>query len=393
MPALSPTMTEGKIATWKVKEGESFSAGDVLLEIETDKATMDVEAQDDGVMMRIMKEDGSAAVQVGTRIAVIAEPGDDISSLEIPADEAPASAPAPPAEARSESAPTPAPEKKKSAVAASGVDGGKGEVKYPLLPSVQSLVHAHGLDEAAVAQITPTGPKGRILKGDVLAYVGSVKPEAPTSNSARFENLSHLDLSNIKVAPQKQAPAPAQKKAAAAEQPARPAPPPTAEVSVPVSMARVIETQKKIHKSVGAFLPLSTFISRAADVANEELPPAPRGAPTADELFDAVLGIEGGKATAASRGAYSPRISVLRELSAAAGKSATSARKADIFDILAGGKQRAAPPPRGPSATPGLSTGTNIFSLEVPRAEEKRATVFLERVKLILENEPARLVV
>ncbi|CRK35849.1 hypothetical protein BN1708_019836, partial [Verticillium longisporum] len=87
MPALSPTMTEGNIATWKVKEGDSFSAGDVLLEIETDKATMDVEAQDDGIVFKIMSGDGSKAVQVGTRIAVLAEAGDDVSQLEVPADE------------------------------------------------------------------------------------------------------------------------------------------------------------------------------------------------------------------------------------------------------------------------------------------------------------------
>ncbi len=94
MPALSPTMTEGNIATWRVKEGEKFSAGDVLLEIETDKATMDVEAQEDGILMKIMQGDGSKSVQVGSRIAVLAEEGDDISSLEIPKDESPKSQPA-----------------------------------------------------------------------------------------------------------------------------------------------------------------------------------------------------------------------------------------------------------------------------------------------------------
>ncbi|KAM0251090.1 hypothetical protein ACHAQJ_008372, partial [Trichoderma viride] len=89
MPALSPTMTEGNIASWKVKEGDSFSAGDVLLEIETDKATMDVEAQDEGIMMKIFSQDGSKGVQVGTRIAVLADAGDDIGALELPPDEQP----------------------------------------------------------------------------------------------------------------------------------------------------------------------------------------------------------------------------------------------------------------------------------------------------------------
>ena len=65
---MSPTMTEGNIASWKVKEGDSFATGDVLLEIETDKASMDVEAADDGVMFKILAQDGSKSVQVGTRI-------------------------------------------------------------------------------------------------------------------------------------------------------------------------------------------------------------------------------------------------------------------------------------------------------------------------------------
>ena len=66
-------MTEGNIASWKVKEGDSFSTGDVLLEIETDKATMDVEAQDDGIMAKIFAPDGSKNVQVGTRIELLLE--------------------------------------------------------------------------------------------------------------------------------------------------------------------------------------------------------------------------------------------------------------------------------------------------------------------------------
>lgn len=371
MPALSPTMTEGTIANWKVKEGESFSAGDVLLEIETDKATMDVEAQDDGVMMRIERGPGSKEVQVGTRIAVIAEPGDDISSLEIPADEAPKSAKPSEPKAEAEQPAAAAPEKTKRAGASAS--GEQKEVRYPLLPSVQSLVAQHGL-EAEVGKITPTGPGGRLLKGDVLAYIGAINPSAPATLSSLFDRLSHLDLSNIKVAAPKE---PASKPA-----PEAPAPPKTAEVSVPVSLGRVVETQQRIHETVGTFLPLSTFISRAADVANDELPRAARP-PTSDELFNAVLGIE--VPSAGTRGAYAPRIAALRGVPPPA-----PAPKADIIDILAGTQKKSAP--RVPTAVPGLSTGTNVFSLEVPKAEEKRAGVFLERVKAILENEPGRLV-
>ncbi|KAF8337941.1 uncharacterized protein EI90DRAFT_3279555 [Cantharellus anzutake] len=82
MPAMSPTMTEGGITQWKKQEGESFSAGDVILEIETDKATIDVEAQDDGVLAKIISSDGTKNIRVGTTIAILAEEGDDLSAQE-----------------------------------------------------------------------------------------------------------------------------------------------------------------------------------------------------------------------------------------------------------------------------------------------------------------------
>ena len=80
MPALSPTMTEGKIARWLKSEGEKVSAGDVLAEIETDKATMEVEAVDEGVLTRIVIPEGTEHVAVNTPIAVIAENGEDVEA-------------------------------------------------------------------------------------------------------------------------------------------------------------------------------------------------------------------------------------------------------------------------------------------------------------------------
>jgi pyruvate/2-oxoglutarate dehydrogenase complex dihydrolipoamide acyltransferase (E2) component len=131
-------MTEGNIASWKVKEGESFSAGDVLLEIETDKATMDVEAQDDGVMVKIMSQDGSKAVQVGTRIAVTAEPGDDVSSIEIPADEQPKQAEAPKEETSAPQTTKAGSSEQKSAAKRPAASGDSYQHRYPLLPAVTS---------------------------------------------------------------------------------------------------------------------------------------------------------------------------------------------------------------------------------------------------------------
>ncbi|WP_193180562.1 pyruvate dehydrogenase complex E1 component subunit beta [Nisaea sediminum] len=95
MPALSPTMTEGKLATWMVKEGDTVSAGDVIAEIETDKATMEVEAVDEGVIGKILVEAGTENVAVNTPIAVLLEEGEDASAPEAAPAAAPAAEPAP----------------------------------------------------------------------------------------------------------------------------------------------------------------------------------------------------------------------------------------------------------------------------------------------------------
>lgn len=381
MPALSPTMTEGNIASWKVKEGESFSAGDVLLEIETDKATMDVEAQDDGVMVKIMTADGSKAVQVGSRIAVIAEAGDDISSLEIPADEQPK---AQPSQATKETAPTESKPEKKSAPKPTGT--GTYEHKYPLLPSVGHLVKEKGISEDDVRKIKGTGPHGRLLKGDILAYLGAINPDTPAANESNFNSLTHLDLSNIKVA-EKKAPKEAPKEAA----PAPKAPViENLELSIPVSLSKVIEVQNKIQDTLGVFLPISTFVGRAAEVANDALPALKR-APTTDELFDQVLGLDKVKAIKGSRGVYLPQISAIPPASLLAPKPAAR-KQTDIIDILAAPSKKAAPKPATIRTVPGMSSGANLFTLVVPKAEEERAQIFLERCKVILEEEPGRLV-
>ncbi|KAI1304397.1 hypothetical protein F5Y03DRAFT_178579 [Xylaria venustula] len=385
MPALSPTMTEGNIAAWKVKEGDSFAAGDVLLEIETDKASMDVEAQDDGILMKITQGDGSKSIQVGNRIGVIAEPGDDISQLEIPADEKPAQ------QAQD------TPSKKEEPQQASSSDGTAAQrqprksgekappQKYPLYPSVAHLLKENGLDESAISDMTPTGPAGRLLKGDVLAYLGTVSPSRPEEIMKRFDHNAHLDLSNIKIAAPKEAPKKTDK------EPAKEAQVPEQRlVSLPVSLAAVIDAQAKIENSLGTFIPLSTFLERAAQVANDALPLASNYKPTADELFNQVLGLDkvGPKA---SRGRYLPQVAALPP-SSFTGVAPKPKAKVDIIDFLANSTRKSATKPRRPSTQPGMSTGTNFFSLKVPKEEEKRAKVFLQRLKAVLESKPGNLV-
>ncbi|TVY89901.1 Pyruvate dehydrogenase complex protein X component, mitochondrial [Lachnellula willkommii] len=387
MPALSPTMTEGNIANWKLKEGDSFSAGDVLLEIETDKASMDVEAQDDGILAKITLGDGAKAIKVGTRIGVLAEPGDDINSLEIPAEE---SSPAPEeaskskpektSESKSEAAP------KSSSADSSPAKSSKPAEKqtYPLLPSVSHLIHEQGLEPADVDKMTPTGPNNRLLKGDVLAYLGSISSSYPTELSARIQKLSHLDLSNVKLAPPPAAPKPAQESA--------PASPPIAEeleVAVPISMSSVIEVQQRIQKTLGIFMPLSTFIARATDVANDNLPQSKTHKPSADELFNQVLGLDKVSSVHGVRGAFLPQITALPQAAPATKPRKPAAKSVDIIDILSG---TAKPSKLASKPAPGMSASVNVFSVTVPKGDEKRAQIFLDRVKTVLEGEPGRLV-
>ena len=102
MPALSPTMEEGTLAKWLKKEGDTISSGDVIAEIETDKATMEVEAVDEGVLAKILVEGGTENVKVNSVIAILAEDGEDASDIEAPS-----------AKAEKPDAPPPAPKEQK----------------------------------------------------------------------------------------------------------------------------------------------------------------------------------------------------------------------------------------------------------------------------------------
>lgn len=396
MPALSPTMTEGNIASWRVKEGDKFVAGDVLLEIETDKATMDVEAQDDGIMFKILTSDGAKGVPVGARIGVIAEEGDDISTLEVPADEGPKQQQASETKSEQKEQPktdsVPAEERTASGDKAA-IPSGKGakasKQTYPLYPSVAQLLHENGLDESTANEIPATGPKGRLLKGDVLVYLGKAKADAAANGQAVYERLAHLDLSNIKVAEKKTAPAATAEKPTAAKKPVVEA----LQVALPISLKEVIEAQKKVQETLDVFIPLSTFVTRAMEVANDELPLPKDYKPSADELFNQVLGLDKVGGPQGSRGHYVAQISALPPVPSFSQTTLKKAGKPDIIDLLAGPAVKKQQPAKSATSRPsGLSTGVNVFSLKVPKAEEKRAKTFLERVKLVLENEPGRLV-
>ncbi|MGI9400721.1 MAG: pyruvate dehydrogenase complex dihydrolipoamide acetyltransferase [Rhizobiaceae bacterium] len=178
MPALSPTMEEGDLAKWLVKEGDAVSSGDVIAEIETDKATMEVEAVDEGTVAKIVVPEGTEGVKVNALIAVLAEDGEDVSeAAKSSGDEqaAPEPAPAPAAPAPETQAapamPAPAP------AAASAPAPVQGERVFSS-PLARRLAKEAGLD---ISKIAGSGPKGRVVKRDVEAAVAGGGAAAVTA--------------------------------------------------------------------------------------------------------------------------------------------------------------------------------------------------------------------
>ncbi|KAF8711664.1 Acetyltransferase component of pyruvate dehydrogenase complex, partial [Rhizoctonia solani] len=201
MPAMSPTMTEGGIASWKKKEGESFSAGDVLLEIETDKATMDVEAQDDGVLAKIIRGDNSKNVPVGIPIAIIAEEGDDLAGAADLAKEAENEKPPAKSESEGESKPEPPkeePKKEESKPKESPKPketSSKPELQAgaPIFatPIAKKIALERGIP---LAKVKGSGPEGRILREDVEKYQGGAGAAASTASAATTPVESHTEI-------------------------------------------------------------------------------------------------------------------------------------------------------------------------------------------------------
>ncbi len=155
MPALSPTMEEGTLAKWLVKEGDTVQSGDVMCEIETDKATMEFEAVDEGIIGKIIVPDGTEGVKVNAPIAVLLEDGESMDDIS----DTPTTAPAP---AAAESAPIVEPPQATPAPAAAPATDGTRIFASPL---ARRIAADKGLD---LANITGSGPKGRIVKADVL---------------------------------------------------------------------------------------------------------------------------------------------------------------------------------------------------------------------------------
>ncbi|CAN7359638.1 pyruvate dehydrogenase complex dihydrolipoamide acetyltransferase [Aminobacter sp. LjRoot7] len=186
MPALSPTMEEGNLAKWLVKEGDKVSPGDVIAEIETDKATMEVEAVDEGIVAKLLVPAGTEGVKVNALIAILAGDGEDVAAAAKGGDAAPAKAEAPKAEAPAAAAPAApaaapvatAPAAKPAATngAATSSDG-----RTFASPLARRIAKDSGVDLSAV---TGTGPHGRVVKADVEAAIsGGGAKAAPAAKA------------------------------------------------------------------------------------------------------------------------------------------------------------------------------------------------------------------
>ncbi|GAB0133426.1 Component of pyruvate dehydrogenase complex, mitochondrial [Epichloe bromicola] len=195
MPALSPTMQAGNIGAWQKKAGDSVAPGDVLVEIETDKAQMDFEFQEEGVIAKILKDSGEKDIPVGSPIAILVEDGTDISAFEkFTLEDAGGSAkPAQPKEEKSESQPAPSSTPEPSAEPEQYSSKGKLETALDrepnAAPAAKQLARENGI---SLHGVKGTGKGGKITEDDVKKMLSSPAVAAP---GATFEDIA---LSNMR---------------------------------------------------------------------------------------------------------------------------------------------------------------------------------------------------
>ena len=183
MPALSPTMEEGTLAKWLVKEGDEVKSGDILAEIETDKATMEFEAVDEGKLAKILVPEGTEGVKVGAPIAILAGEGEDVGAAASAAPKAEAPKAAPPVEKKEEApkaaapAPTPAPVAKAAPPAPSREEG----TRIKASPLARRIAEEKGID---LSSVQGSGPGGRIVKADLEAAPAKAAAPSPAQAAA-----------------------------------------------------------------------------------------------------------------------------------------------------------------------------------------------------------------
>ncbi len=191
MPKLSDTMEEGVIASWNVSEGDKVAAGDIIAEVETDKATMEVEAFDDGTVLKILVDEGDA-VPLGGLMAVLGEEGEDISDILDSAgsdssskDEVKESASADKEETATENSSGLTSPKSESSTDSTSDNG-----RIKASPLARNMAEDRGID---LGRVDGSGPGGRIIKADIENYKESAQPAASAS-TASFQSLESREV-------------------------------------------------------------------------------------------------------------------------------------------------------------------------------------------------------
>jgi len=200
MPALSPTMEEGNLAKWLVKEGDKVSSGDVIAEIETDKATMEVEAVDEGIVAKLLVPAGTEGVKVNAVIAILAEDGEDVAAAAKSADGSASAAPAPAKEEAKAEPAAAVPVATPAKVEAAPVAASNHSERIFASPLARRIAKDAGVELSAVSG---TGPHGRIIRKDVEAAVASgvtaAKPAASASAAPQAAITGASDETTLKL--------------------------------------------------------------------------------------------------------------------------------------------------------------------------------------------------
>ena len=285
MPALSPTMTEGNVASWLKSEGDEVAAGDILCEIETDKATMEVEATDEGTLGRIVVPAGTEGVAVNAVIGLILEEGEDASALDgvetaAPAAAAPAAAPAEPAaEPAPAASAAPAPQATAPAAAAPGGNGATppAPAREPgarifASPLARRMAKQAGL---ALEAIAGTGPNGRIVKVDVEAAIAAAAAAPAAAVAASAPAAAPAAPPAHAPVAYRDAPASTMRKVIAQRLQEAKREVPHFYLTVDCAVDALLETRAQLNERSDAYnLSVNDFVIRAAALALRKVPAA-----------------------------------------------------------------------------------------------------------------------
>ena len=283
MPALSPTMTEGKLGKWLVKEGDTVKAGDVMAEIETDKATMEFEAVDEGVIEKILVPEGSEGVAVNTPIAVL-RGEDEKPGAAAPAAAAPVAPAAAPAAAPVPVAAAPAPKPVAAPAVAAPVVAAPAPVKTEggrviASPLAKRIAQQNNLDLKAIAG---SGPRGRIVKSDVQAAIagGGAKAAAPAAAAAAkpaapaATGPGARQLADLLKMPYKLEPLSGMRKTIARRLTESKQTVPHFYLTIDTEIDELLSLRKRLNDKTDAKISVNDFVIRAVALALKKVPTA-----------------------------------------------------------------------------------------------------------------------